>query len=225
MRTSHLRISALSYKSNRLIRLATTVGLTVVSVGPMTSAATVLTFTNETGRVANSDDFVPQNYGDNVSSSPQGEYTYGLMGSDFTPNVTVDYVGGQIYDTDYGDLGVVLYDLNSITFTAEDGFLVSLDSFKAAGYFQADESFTFTISNGTDQFTYTNVSAPGVGHNLIDFASQPAATGQVVTVTFEPTGGVVGFSEFQFSQIPEPSALLLCAVAGIGLVLRRRRIK
>ncbi len=57
----------------------------------MSAKASVLTFDVE-GLGNNT--ALPQNYGDYVTSTSMWTYTYGEAGEGFTPNVSVEYIGG-----------------------------------------------------------------------------------------------------------------------------------
>jgi len=210
--------------------LAVAVGLVALAFTPSASAATILTFRDADGASLPNDELVPQTYGDNVAASPQGGFSYGLAGSDYTPNITITYSDNIFTYADtgfggYGDLQTILYSENpfTIAFTAAGGFLVSLESFKVATFGGGDESFNVTISNGVSApFTLFDVT-PGFDTITIDFTGQEAAIGEIVTLAFGVPNFNVGVSEIQFSQIPEPGSVLvgLASVGVFGLFRRR----
>jgi len=204
--------------------LAVAVGLVALAFTPSASAATILTFRDAAGDSLPNDELVPQTYGDNVAASPQDGFSYGQAGSDYTPNITITYSDNiftyaEIEYGAYGDLETVLYSENpfTITFTAADGLLVSLESFKVATFGGVDEIFDVTISNGVSEpFTLTGASSPVLGNNNIDFTGQAAAIGQIVTLTFNVPNFNVGVSDIQFSQVgstPQPPSKFAATIA------------
>jgi len=227
MKTKQLNFNKTKFSLRSL--LLASVGCVVFSgLTGTASAATVLTFLNDTGSPI-PDGLIPQDYGDNVAAAVQAPYSYGLVGSGFTPNVSVSYTQpGDLsnFGTGYGDLPAAIYssDPFTITFTAQAGFTVSLEGFDSAA-FGADRTFDFTLSNGTQTFSQTGVSSPTNGRNSVSFIGQLAATGAEVTLTIAPQDFDAGFSNFQFSQVPEPSSVILIGLASIGMLglLRLRK--
>ena len=128
----------------------------LVGLGSVGSAqATELTF-NIAGLVPF--DNIPTAYGDNVTSTTMGPFSYG-MGNGFTPNITVDYRtlnvgsigtgGGTLHNNldwwnfNYGDLVNVAYPVDpvsagEISFVPEPGWAVRINSFDLAGWPDVD---------------------------------------------------------------------------------------
>ena len=157
---------------------------------------------------------VPADYGDNITTGIQGSYKYGLAGG-ATPNVTVSYSpGANIYTfgPSYGNLASVIYTNGSggnftITFTAEAGYEVRLTSFNLAGYQEGARTLgSVTVSNGTNTYTQNNLTHDGSeSSTAVDFSGGlTAAIGEVVTLSFTGASDLIGFSDFQFSQVPGP---------------------
>src|SRR5262245_42288460 len=75
-------------------------------------SATVLIFNNAAGgAVTNNGDPIPQAYGDNVTATIQGGFSYGVGAEGLTPHVVADWgtaLGGSFvtafYDLGLGDL-------------------------------------------------------------------------------------------------------------------------
>ncbi|MDZ4787958.1 MAG: PEP-CTERM sorting domain-containing protein [Blastochloris sp.] len=210
--------------------LYVTVLITTLALTPPASAATILVFQFANGDPLTQDAAVPQGYGDNVTANVTGLYNYGGA-APFTPNITVAYTtgGSGIFTAtgtppEYGGLGTVLYssDPYTITFTADPGFLVKLESFNLAG-FQTDETLTYSVSNGGTPFTVTGAAAPTALPNFVDLNLRAEATGQVVTLTFSSLNDLIGVTDISFSQIPEPSTYALLALGLGALVFLRRR--
>src|SRR5215211_6903160 len=81
--------------------------VTVALLNIQRSSATDLTFDGTSGPVN-------QSYGDRVTSTTMGAFSYGEHGEDFTPNITVQYDpnSGAAYTwpSGYGDLIRTLYE-------------------------------------------------------------------------------------------------------------------
>src|SRR5688572_28690449 len=99
--------------------IATLVGLTRQSI------ATELTFANHPAGA------IDQRYGDRVTSTTMGGYSYGELGEGFTPNITTEYDpnGGlpRIWPSGYGDLANTLFEGDQtaklqVKFTADAGY-------------------------------------------------------------------------------------------------------
>lgn len=210
--------------------------LLVFSISP--AEATVLIF--EAKPQFLDGEIIPQAYGDRVSSSQQQVdsrlYYYGDAGG-WTPNVVVDY--GSEYGTNnfwssgYGDLINVLeneHDGNNvitITFTADPGYLVRLESFDLGGWPQTDRYvYAITVTDGTNTLFYaSNVLAKGQGHTTLS----PNVQAQQLILTLDiRLGGdsdCVGIDNIKFSQsppVPIPGTLALMGAGLLGLISWRR---
>jgi hypothetical protein len=174
--------------------------------------ATVLTFDTDGG--------MPQAYGDRVTNTTMGAYSYGESGEGSTPNVEVEYigVGGDGLDwwgPDYGDLVNVVENEDdgerwtSIRFTADFGCKAVLHS-TDLGNFNSEslliDSMTITNESGAVLFQQNNITLEGSssGHTNINFGS---VTGSVLTLVLDlQTAAVtddndsVGLDNITFSQ-------------------------
>jgi len=201
--------------------------------------ATVLTF-DIAG--ATNPSTMPQSYGDAVTATNMGSFSYGALGG-FTPNVSVSYesaTGGELnfWSTGYNDLVNVLENEAdgeigySITFTADPGFRVVLESLDMGNWGAAITVPGMEIKNGSGS---TLANYPSI--LLADSATQshasftPSVQGQTLVLHVDTTGlstnsDNVGLDNIQFSQVvvPEPAAACLVATALLGLLpLRSRR--
>jgi len=96
--------------SRRSLILASAGCIMALAFTPAASAATILTFRDGTGAALPDDQSVPAAYGDNVTTSPEGGFSYGLAGSGYTPNITTAYgATARTYTGGYGDLSTVLW--------------------------------------------------------------------------------------------------------------------
>ena len=212
-------ISSLFCSSTRGFAAVLAIGLMAAPAG----AATVLTFEPESA--LGNDLEINDNYGDNVSANVQGGFEYD--GEADTPNVTVEYTGLKAYTGSYGDLARVAYldAVSSVTFTADPGFVLTLNSLDLAGYDGAATLDEITVTGVTSPFAQSAIAAPATGHNTVNVG----VTGSTLTLNFaDSSGGLVGVSNISFSQsaaaVPEPTAVALVGMAGVGLLARRRRI-
>jgi hypothetical protein len=201
------------------------------------SAGTVLTF-NQTVPPAGDSVEINQDYGDRVFSGMNAVGLYGTAGGD-TPNILVSYEGDASNDPDYwtegyGDLehpiafqeGENRFD---IVLTADPGFLVTLHSFKLAGYAGTGaglDSLRILSSTGVPLLSQDAVFPPAGGH--LSYPVTPL-TDIALTIRQLKTGGdinLIGIDDIEFSQrvIPEPAAFPLLATAPLaGLLARQRR--
>lgn len=183
---------------------------------------------------------ISQDYGDNISSTTDGNFLYGASGG-FTPNVAVSYFGdiggNQLshWTTDYDELlGVAYYEpdgssMFGITLTAESGFVVNLSSFDLAYYISSGSLTQIAVldSEGAVVFSQDNLLVGGgTALNL-----NPNVTDDVLTIRFDTTGAGstsdnFGIDNIEFSQsvVPEPSsyALIFGSLALFAVISRRR---
>jgi len=177
-------------------------------------------------------------YGDRVTALVDGDFRYGAAGG-FTPNIVVDYrgVGGNElswWDQGYNALQGVIYNEPEgangfeVEFTADSGWLVSLDSFDL-GNFGGPETIGISVVDGVGNVLFEDAAfgleaASGSSGNI-------ALTGvqaQSLTLRIDTTGlggssDNIGLDNIVFSQVvPSPGAGGLLLAAGV-LVGRRRR--
>ena len=193
------------------IRIIASASLALV-VAASNAQAAVLIFKNADGEPLPYDTPVPVDYGDNILTSIQGSYSYGIEGG-ATQNVTVNYDPSdniRTFPGGYGNLASVIYVTSgsfAITFTADAGYEVQLTSFNLAGYGRSENLGSVTVSNGINTYTQENLSHDGssTSSTAVNFSGGlAAASGQVVTLSFAGTTDYMGFSDFKFSQVPAP---------------------
>jgi hypothetical protein len=203
------------------------------------AGASVLTFDN-LGIALNQP--IPQDYGDNLINLPGGvgnpntSYTYGTAHG-ITPSISVAYgsdpavpSGNPVLWSAMGNLTNVLNPINSATVTLTTiGKPVALYGFDFAGY--AGNSYTISliqiVVDNTVQFSQTNITAPGSGHDsLSSFTSATPFIGGKIEIIMDTQGaaaGAVGFDNFDFAEVPEPGSIALLGVGALGIVSRRYR--
>ncbi|MDH3346190.1 MAG: hypothetical protein OEL75_03300, partial [Kiritimatiellaceae bacterium] len=131
-----------------------------------TASATVLTFDAGVGNYEQ----MPQDYGDYVTSTNMGAYSYGEQGEGYTPNVTVEYIGVgdglHYWNNSYGDLINVLENEDDgerwviVRFEAESAHEVTLHSLDLGIYGTTVipiDSMTITNENGAVLFQQNNM--------------------------------------------------------------------
>jgi hypothetical protein len=182
---------------------------------------------------------VDQNYGDRVTSTTMGAFSYGEHGEGFTPNITVQYDpnGGAAYTwpSGYGDLIRTLYESVStarlqVKLSADPGYRVRLLQWDMATFDTFFHPNGVTINgvavydaNGATLFSQSNVFVPATGHIRFDtFSTQLIDTALTLEIDARNvTGGFgnqdVGVDNIVFSQVPEPASAVL-AVFGAAIV-------
>ncbi len=203
--------------------------------------ATVLTFD-----IGNADNVpLPQDYGDQVTSTTMGSYSYGVAGG-FTPNVNVTYFDADGNDltrwtTGYNELvnvieneidGAVGY---GITFTADPGFEVSLASLDMGNWGAAITVPGLSITDGGGAVLYSvaNIALPGNSDPSIAFNFPTAVQASTLNLYINTNGlggssDNVGLDNIQFSQVsavPVPAAAWLFGSGLLGLIGMARRRK
>ena len=191
---------------------------------------------------------MPQDYGDRVTSSTSGSFTYGTAGG-FTPNVEVAYEGDpggaglgsnlSLWTSGFSDLVNVLNNEDDgesrfeVRLTADAGFAVLLESF-GLGNFTSEltvPSLQVKNGNGTTLFSSTNFTLPASSepHLNFDFGSGLVASELLISIDLTGLAGSsdnVGLDNLQFGQVevPEPCSVLLIALgAGCLACVRRQR--
>lgn len=200
----------------------------------------VLVFERSPTQFANGE-AIPQTYGDNITTSPDGNgFVYGAAGG-ITPNITATYFGlATHWGPDYGDLSNVAYGAEAggngifgITLTADPGYNVVLKEFFLAGWNHADYDInSVRILDGANNVllnlsTHIEGDANGPQHTVYS----PNIQGQVLTIEIDAAnlGGNrdnIGIDNVQFSQVtPEPTSIAIWSLSAVGLCLMRRRRK
>jgi hypothetical protein len=185
--------------------------------------ATTLTFEPLTSTTSSP---IDQAYGDRVTSTSQGGFTYGEGGEGFTPNVVADYGPAFRWPDRYGDLVDVLFvfpetEVFSVTLTADAGFQVLLYDFDMAGFPQVDytiDSVQVQDETATLLFDQTNAFIAGAGPSHTDFDFASPLVGQALTISFDSRNladlnthiGIdnIRFGQCAVGQCPESSTIL-----------------
>ncbi|VGO17039.1 hypothetical protein PDESU_05633 [Pontiella desulfatans] len=211
-----------------IVKLLT--ALAVLACG--TASATILTF--DAG-VSNYE-LMPQDYGDNVTSTNMGAYSYGEAGEGFTPNVTVEYIGVgdglHYWHNSYGDLIGVLENEDDgerwtiVHFEAETAHQVTLHSLDMGIYGTGlipIDSMTITNESGAVPFQQNNMAIDGStsGHTNINFG---AVTGQSLTLILDlqtaaatSDNDTIGLDNIIISESWDPAVARWVAPAEDGL--------
>lgn len=204
--------------TNYSSRCARCIAATIVVAAGISSLATVLTFDGAGDGNASS---LNQAYGSRVTSATMGSFGYGSTGG-FTPNVTVTYGPSaatiQFWTTGYGDLDGVILDRSnpgtglSVTFTADQGFLVRLHSWQMAAFprlfLEQDRAavvnqVTVTVDGAAaPSFPRSQVLIATNGHTSFDFSDAPFV-GQQITVAFDSSnlGDIYAADDICFDNI------------------------
>ena len=202
----------------RHIYAAVIVGCLLLA-GAARVGATVLTF-DVTGLF--NDQAAPQAYGDNVTGSTMGNFSYGAA-EGFTPNVAVEYGDStpSLWTTQYGDLANVLFEsadstgVLNVTLTGQPGVTVRLHSFDLAAYtpdFASDptiNSVTVYDSANAVVFTQSNVSISRTTRTALVFDPPLASESLRIEINALNLGAQndgIAADNITFSQTGTPSA-------------------
>lgn len=213
------------------------------------SHATVIGF----GQIGGSNTTVPANLGSNATAdgagfvvtngaTPNIALTWGanwdIHQSNQFDELENKTIGGGDWDNESGGprIGQMDEDLHTIIFSADAGYALVLNSFDFAN---TDE--TFDVS--TWDLTLTDSSLNVVWSLSVDLdnADESSETqtispnftglaGETYTLTFSEDisvhntpNGRHGIDNLSFTQVPEPSSAALFGLAGIALLVRRRK--
>jgi hypothetical protein len=158
--------------------------------------------------------FIPQAYGDRVTSSTMGNFGYGGGENDpFTPNVEFSYVSNLVYlPSGAGDLlGTVFGNRNAdgvnVALTADPGFDVLLHGFDIAPFAGgALVASAFEITDGAGNVLFSQPGITIVGgssstHSSFDFATPLRAEEiRIRAIGLESTGRAFAIDNIEFSQ-------------------------
>ncbi len=185
---------------------------------------------------------VPDNYGDHVTATTMGNFSYGADFG-FTPNIEVSYTRGPadpaLWTTGYGDLVNILFEdadgvgQLEVVFTADAGYNARLHSWDMSAFssaFSADptiNSVTVLDGAGAELFRLDNAVISESTHTTFEFLTPLEAP--VLRLRFDSANlgtlsDDIAFDNIAFSQslVPAPAAGALLIIAG-GMTLRRRR--
>ena len=177
-----------------------------------------------------------QNYGDNVTGSPDllgHEYdSISGFGLGSTPNVALTYGPNQprLWTTGYGDLTNVYFnDLDGdtslqIELAADAGFEVGLFGFDVASFINAGQTIEgLQVRDGSGNILYSTGSTfiSGTGHNDFDFPAGLFADVLVIDIDLTGLGGEsdeIAIDNVHFGQRAATAAVLLGDVNQDGAV-------
>ena len=201
---------------DRPLRIAVIASVLAVLAAPC--FATVLTFD-----IAGITNFqaAPQGYGDNVTSSSMGSFSYGSA-QGFTPNLTVSYgnTTPALWTTGYGDLTNIAFEdadgsgiLNITLTSAATGVQARLHSFDLAAFtanFASDPTInSVTVYDGANAvlFAQNNVTIARTGHT--SFVFDPPLIGATLRIEVNALnlGGRnddIAADNITFSQVGSP---------------------
>jgi hypothetical protein len=200
------------------------------------SQATILTFdmANVTGDGA----LMPQDYGDFVTATTMGNYSYG-MGTGFTPDVNVDYGPHDLnlWNDGYNDLHKVVENENDgengydIIFTPNPIITMTIQSFDFGNWGGA---VTLPGISIRDQqgilWQQTNINVPAssaTGHLTFtpNISSNQRLYLHVDTTGLGGNSDNMGMDNIAFSQtsVPEPATMSALAIGALALLRKRRR--
>jgi PEP-CTERM motif-containing protein len=214
--------------------------LITLLAGAASVRATVLTFdiTGATDGVA-----MPQAYGDRVTSTTDGSFSYAAAGG-FTPNVVVDYTSPDapidlnFWSTGYNELVNVVENEPdgeagyTIRLTADSGFFVRLDGFDLGNFGGAVTLTGLRVVDGDGNvlFSLSNIAvgANSGPHQDYDFAG--GLFGAQLNIIVDTTGmggnsDNMGLDNIQFGQdvVPEPSSYAMLVLGGATFLVLAAR--
>ncbi len=221
------------------MNLKTALGIATLLLSNIASA-TVLTFDFGGGNYS----AIPQAYGDNVTSTTMGAYSYGGDGG-FTPNIQLAYAGDSVanltlWTTDFNDLTNVINNETdgdtgfTITFAADAGYNVSLTSLDMGNYQSTVltlPDFTITNGSGATLFSQSNIALTedASSHTIFDFGTSGLVANELIlhidTTGLGGSSDNVGLDNIQFSQVsavPLPAAAWLFGSGLLGLIGLRK---
>ena len=218
--------------------------LITLLAGAASASATVLTF-DISG--AGNGSIMPQAYGDQVTSTTDGSFSYGATGG-FTPNVVVDYTSPDppldlnFWTTGYSDLVNVVENEPdgeagyTIRLTANSGLFVRLDGFDLGNFGSAVTLTGLRVVDGDGNvlFSMSNIAVAANSQPHMDFDFAGGLFGSQLDIIVDTTGmggnsDNMGLDNIQFGQdvVPEPSAyaMLVFGVALFSILAARNRAK
>ncbi|MBK1883558.1 PEP-CTERM sorting domain-containing protein [Luteolibacter pohnpeiensis] len=233
--------------------------VTTLSLGLLLGAASISSATIIGFSGFNSNTAIPLDYASNATTDNTAEGY--VVSNGTTPNISLAWGGANATATDsswdfhqatnFGDIeaqtagdtswdgvstapriGQLDYGNMAITFSADAGYALVLNSFDFGQTAQTSGTSSWTLS-------LTNSSLAVVWTETIDFTNGQVYTispnfvgedGETYTLTFDrtdqsyDTNGRVAIDNLSFNQvaIPEPSVVALFALAGLGLLRRRK---
>jgi len=164
-----------------------------------------------------------------ITTASDGSSAFNGNGEIYTNASGYDYFASQgpiVMDMDLGSLqsfdGVAFWNRGWYQGNSTKTFTVQ---FSADGDFTDSEVFTFTAGKdiGGDQQDF---KLSGHSQSNISVVDDVRYARVSITDNFAedgPGGDRVAFTEFQFNAVPEPSSTALLGIAGIALILRRKK--
>ncbi len=176
-----------------------------------------------------------------------GGASYGTSGG-FTPNITLDYLnditggeGSWFHFSSYGDLNDVAFinrgntggspsnQRGKIVFTADPGFLATLNSFDMASFDLASVGeVNLRVRDGSGSVLFESLATSfNESHTNIMFS--PPLSASVLQLELDVFGianniDSLGLDNIEFGQIiiPEPGSVIVLGLGMLGLGMRRR---